>query len=168
MHTETVPQHYSSNPDEPVWFYGGPFSNFVGGPFQIESDQPWAPDDHHYTAEYRTIEHFFQASKAITREAHDMIRAQRGPGDAKRQGRMTPLRPDWEESKYEIMMCGLRVKFRDSFYRAELLATGNREIAEDSPTDFVWGIRDESGGLGGQNLLGRALMELRSEIRTAS
>ena len=36
--------------------------------------------------------------------------------------------------------------------------------AEDSPTDFVWGCRDGTGGYGGQNLLGLAVMQVRGEL----
>jgi predicted NAD-dependent protein-ADP-ribosyltransferase YbiA (DUF1768 family) len=39
-----------------------------------------------------------------------------------------------------------------------LLLTHPRPLAEDSPSDFVWGCRDPQGGYGGQNLLGLALM----------
>ena len=37
-------------------------------------------------------------------------------------------------------------------------------LAEDSPSDFVWGARDPHGGYGGQNLLGLALMQVRQEL----
>ena len=63
------------------------------------------------------------------------------------------------------MLTGLRVKFAHPEWRAELLATGVDDIAEDSPTDFIWGIRDASGGFTGRNLLGKALMRVRHEIR---
>lgn len=160
--------HYSDHPDDPIFFYGGPLSNFVGGPFIIESTQPFGV----ITETYKTVEHFFQASKAKTIQVHLWIAKPADPWECKRRGnskflpgsREELLRPDWDAVCYEVMKHGLRAKFQEEGFREYLLSTGNRFIAEDSPTDFKWGIRDEQGGLGGQNLLGRALMELREEI----
>ena len=42
--------------------------------------------------------------------------------------------------------------------------TQTRPLAEDSPSDFVWGARDSDRGYGGQNLLGLALMCVRDEL----
>jgi len=39
------------------------------------------------------------------------------------------------------------------------------KIAEDSPYDPLWGCRDRAGGYTGANLLGRALMRVRDELR---
>jgi hypothetical protein len=170
--------HYSVRPSDALLFYGGPFSNFVGGPWEIRDydgivylaqneklkrDREIAHSTH--LVEYPTIEHYFQANKAITREAHDHIRTQHGPWQAKKAGRSTPLRSDWEEIKYGVMMIALRVKFSHEDFREILMATGNRLIAEDSPTDYVWGIRDAQGGYTGTNLLGKALMQIRDEVR---
>ncbi|TPX16577.1 uncharacterized protein E0L32_003871 [Thyridium curvatum] len=56
--------------------------------------------------------------------------------------------------------------------RARLLATGGRELVEASPFDRVWGIgyrEEHAEGVGredwGENLLGRALMEVREIFR---
>ena len=63
------------------------------------------------------------------------------------------------------MLCGLRGKFAlIEPYRSGLLLTHPRPLAEDFPTDFVWGCRDPQGGHGGQNLLGLALMQVRGEL----
>ncbi|OAQ81364.1 hypothetical protein VFPBJ_03948 [Purpureocillium lilacinum] len=58
--------------------------------------------------------------------------------------------------------------------REMLLATGEREIVEASPYDSIWGIgfteRDAEGMREhwGENLLGKALMEVRSELRESA
>lgn len=83
---------------------------------------------------------------------------------AKHAGRETGLRPDWEQVKFEVMLCGLRGKFALEPYRSGLLLTHPDPLAEDSPSDFVWGARDRDGGYGGQNLLGLAVMRVRDEL----
>lgn len=45
--------------------------------------------------------------------------------------------------------------------QAILLATGDRVIVEDSPTDYYWGCGCDRTG---QNHLGRILMSVRQEI----
>jgi len=62
------------------------------------------------------------------------------------------------------MLWGLRGKFALEPYRAALLLTHPRPLAENSPTDFIWGCRDPHGGYDGQNLLGLALMRVRAEL----
>jgi predicted NAD-dependent protein-ADP-ribosyltransferase YbiA (DUF1768 family) len=63
------------------------------------------------------------------------------------------------------MLCGLRGKFALEPYRSALLLFAHpHPLAEDSPTDDVWGCRDAQGGYSGQNLLGLALMQVRDEL----
>jgi N-glycosidase YbiA len=159
-----------------VFFYGGPFSNFVGKSMFIRHPQPFAlPASGGYGRTYATVEHFFQACKAKRLHEHNVIANAGSPGEAKARGNQCDLREDWDVEdedgiptvKYEAMLAGLRVKFSDPELREILLSTGERYIAEDSPTDFIWGIRDEDGGFTGKNLLGLALMQVREEIRTA-
>lgn len=137
---------------EPYDFYGGPFSNFAESPIFVDVGCGML--------RYNTVEHAFQAAKTRRREEHEKIRTAPGPSFAKQWGRRVGLRPDWEEVKYEIMVECLRAKFALPQFKRVLLATGEREIREDSPTDFIWGYRNN-----GQNLLGKALMQVREEIK---
>lgn len=139
-----------------VDFYGGPFSNFVGTPFVL--DDLWREDKRFL---YRTVEHYFQAAKATNVEEHDWVAYSNSPSLAKKRGRTIGLRPDWEEVKYDVMLIGLRAKFLDPKYSKFLLDTGDAIIREDSPTDFEWGYRNN-----GKNLLGKALMQIREELRS--
>jgi predicted NAD-dependent protein-ADP-ribosyltransferase YbiA (DUF1768 family) len=66
--------------------------------------------------------------------------------------------------KFEVMLCGLRGKFALEPYRSALLLTNPKPLAENSPTDFVWGCRDPQGGHARQNLLGLALMHILGEL----
>lgn len=63
------------------------------------------------------------------------------------------------------MLDVVRAKFADEPLRALLLSTGEQLLAEDSPYDPVWGWRDHAGAYSGSNLLGRALMRVRDELR---
>lgn len=163
MPEDAHPDHHSVTGGI-VFFYGGPFSNFVADkPLEITSDQPW--QDLPYTSSYATVEHFFQASKATTRKEHDAINQARSPGESKLLGQVVKLREDWEEVKFAVMLTGLREKFQDPRFREDLIVTAGRYIAEDSPTDDQWGIRNKDGkGWSGLNLLGLALMQVRAEI----
>lgn len=148
-----------------LFFYGGPYSNFVGGPFLISTERaafarPWGID----LMSYKSVEHFFQAMKATNFEDHEAVRNAATPGLAKKIGRKITLRADWEHVKYEVMLVGLRAKFAERVYKQVMIGDRNLMLAEDSPTDFVWGIRDADGGFTGENLLGKALMEVRVPI----
>jgi hypothetical protein len=77
----------------------------------------------------------------------------------------------------DIVVEGNRLKFgQNPDLAAILLATGDATVAECSPTDRVWGIGWAMGSpqiqdpsqWRGQNLLGVALMQVRSELRAAA
>lgn len=150
--------HYT-NVNGTIYFYGGSFSNFVGGPFTLEHPHTGEP------TEYQTVEHWFQANKSKTLEGHELVRLEPDTWAAKGFGQGVPLRDEWDTKlKFAVMMDGLRAKFAEPQWYGELMATGDLVIAEDSPTDFVWGVRDEDNGFSGRNLLGLALMLIRDEL----
>ena len=97
-----------------------------------------------------------------------LIRKAETPRQAKNLGRdrSIPLRSDWEQVKDEVMRLPVRAKFETHREAREtLLATGEEEIIEDSPTDYYW----DCGADGtGKNMLGRILMEVRAELRGRS
>ena len=72
-------------------------------------------------------------------------------------------RPDWDAVKVGIMRDILRAKAAQHEYvRRKLLATGDRELVEDSWRDDFWGWGPNRDG---QNMLGRLWMEMRAELR---
>jgi ribA/ribD-fused uncharacterized protein len=146
-----------------VYFYGGWLSNFAPTP---GLRLPFGYHGHHENdrVPVRTVEHWFQACKATSRRQFDVILASGTAAGAKRAGRETELRPDWEQVKFEVMLCALRGKFALEPYHSALLLTHPHPLAEDSPSDFIWGARDRDGGHGGENLLGLALMRVRDEL----
>lgn len=120
---------------------------------------------------YPTVEHYFQAMKMARWEDHERIRNAPDPGTAKRLGNTLPMRSNWPELRREVMLGGLRAKFAPGTHFArELLATGDRPFVEwNSWHDNIWGqctcrkCRNQIG----DNLLGRALEQVRRELRGA-
>ena len=72
-------------------------------------------------------------------------------------------RPDWDDVKVGIMRDILRAKVNQHEYvRRKLLATGDRELVEDSWRDDFWGWGPQRDG---KNMLGRLWMEVRAELQ---
>lgn len=110
---------------------------------------------------YPTSEHAFQAAKSLHSGDREAIRNAPTPRQAKRMGKQVKLREDWEEVKYEVMLTCLRSKFERGDLRARLLATWKEPLEEGNTWgDRTWGVVDGVG----ENLLGKALMQVRSEI----
>lgn len=121
-------------------------SNFHLHPMEIDS-RTW-----------KSVEHFYQASKTLHPAEQENIRSAPTPKEAKKRARLVgTLRSDWEDIKEEIMLTALRVKFSHPDLRRMLLGTGGAKLEEDSPTDTYWGGR-------GQNRLGELLMRVRGEL----
>lgn len=116
---------------------------------------------------YRTVEHAFQASKAVSRKDHEAVRLENTPAEAKARGRTIQIRGDWEEVKKVVMKKLVRAKFQQNKHLLDrLLATGEKELIEGNLWhDIVWGVCHCSrhGGRG-ENLLGKILMEVRKEL----
>ena len=127
-----------------------------------------------------TVEHYYQAQKSPDPAYRQAIRAASTPGRAKRlaappdaprrvagqswfRKNGVPPRPDWHEIKLDIMRRADRAKFAQHPDLAGLLlATGDAELVEDSPSEPYWGVGPD--GRGG-NWAGRVLMEIRQELR---
>jgi ribA/ribD-fused uncharacterized protein len=127
---------------------------------------------------YATAEHFMMASKARLFGDDESLRAilaADSPADAKALGRgVRDYRDDaWAAARFDFVVEGNVAKFGQHADLASFLrATGDRVLVEASPRDVIWGI-----GLGasnprarepsqwrGANLLGFALMEVRSRL----
>lgn len=74
-------------------------------------------------------------------------------------------RADWDEAKVGVMLMILREKAQQHEYvRRKLLATGDRELVENSWRDDFWGWGPNRDG---QNMLGKLWMQVRAELRHA-
>lgn len=90
-----------------------------------------------------------------SRSAHDAFKI----SEAKKEIR----RRDWLEVRVDIMRDILRSKAAQHEYvRRKLLATGDRELIEDSWRDDFWGWGPNRDG---QNMLGKLWMEIRAEVK---
>ncbi len=132
--------------------------------------------------EYLHVEQYMMARKA--KLFHDsarytaILRATK-PWECKDLGKqITPFDAKaWDAVKYDIVKAGNRAKFEQNpDLKKALLDTGDAILAEASPKDKIWGIGlDAQAAMHvdmsewpGQGLLGRALMELRSEFAGAA
>lgn len=133
----------------------GAFSNFAPCPIRLDG-KTWP-----------TSEHYFQAQKFLEEEHVEAVRSAKSPMIAARLGRSRkrPLRQDWESIKLDVMRKAVRAKFtQHAALRDLLLSTGEARIVEHTANDSYWG----DGGDGrGQNMLGRILMEVRTQLRGA-
>ena len=72
-------------------------------------------------------------------------------------------RSDWDDVKVDFMRKILRLKAHQHEYvHRKLLATGDRELVENSWRDDFWGWGPNRDG---QNMLGKLWMEVRKELR---
>lgn len=75
-------------------------------------------------------------------------------------------RSDWDAAKINIMRLILSAKAEQHEYvRRKLLATGDRELIEDSWRDDFWGWGPNRDG---KNMLGKLWMEVRAELRASA
>ena len=143
------------------YFWGGPLSNFA----PINGD------------ESLTSEKFYMASKAAYfKDSNTLSKILRAttPREAKKLGREVKGfdEESWDMAKYEAMLDCLMVKAElDKSFVSALLDTGHQILVEASPRDRIWGIGfDETTAPDnidnwGENLLGQALMEIRTHLR---
>lgn len=115
---------------------------------------------------YPSVEHAYQAAKSLDPADRKRIAAIADPAEAKRAGRALTQRADWETAKFDVMERCVREKFtRHPDLRAKLIATGNAILEEgNSWGDRVWGVYQGQG----ENRLGKILMKIRAELRTAT
>lgn len=112
---------------------------------------------------YNSVENYYQAMKSPYPRIQKLI-ATTTPSKSKQMGRRIEMRTDWNDVKYSVMKKALHAKWGLLDYKEALIDTGNEIIIEwNNWGDRIWGvdIRDDKG----QNLLGKALMEVRDELR---
>lgn len=128
---------------------------------------------------YRTAEHWMMAKKAEffnDNEVFQKIIAAEKPAEVKALGREVKNFDAvvWEAASFGIVTEGNRHKFsQNKALKSFLLSTGEKVLVEASPSDVIWGIglpQDAKDATNphkwrGTNLLGFALMEVRSTLK---
>ncbi len=128
---------------------------------------------------YQHIEQYMMAEKAKffrDEERYSAILKEASPAVCKKLGRkVTPFDAEiWDTVKYEIVKAGCREKFAQNPEMKEaLIKTGTALLAEASPYDKIWGIgldakkaaKTAVSDWPGRNLMGKILMEIRSEFQ---
>ncbi len=128
---------------------------------------------------YPTAEHYMMAQKALLfgdEEAFRKISTAPEPRIAKKLGRSVQGFDEhlWREHRFDIVLRGNEAKFSQNHdLLTFLLNTQNAILVEASPVDRIWGIgvkADDPCAMDpvnwrGQNLLGFALMEVRSHLQ---
>lgn len=111
---------------------------------------------------YPTSEHAYQAFKTNDVPTRVKLSQFSTPKEAKRAGRLLPLRRDWEALKFDVMRMVVHAKFtQNASLAALLLSTGDQELIEGNWWgDTVWGVCKGEG----ENHLGRILMDARRWI----
>lgn len=128
---------------------------------------------------YPTAEHWMMAAKARVFDDDEVlaqILAAPDPKAAKALGRTVRNfdSDQWRDTALEMVVEGNLAKFSQNRPLQEfLVGTGDVVLVEASPDDRIWGIglaadderALEPGSWRGQNLLGFALMSVRSQLR---
>jgi N-glycosidase YbiA len=112
---------------------------------------------------YPDVEHAYQSAKTLDMNQRRRIAALPTPAEAKRAGEALPLRADWLQIKYQVMLVCVRYKFTHHPELAEkLLATGDAYLQEGNYWgDRIWGVYQGQG----TNWLGKILMRVRNELQ---
>ena len=128
---------------------------------------------------YDHVQQYLMAQKAKLfhdAKTYTTILRTGNPETCKKLGRqVTPFDGElWDSARYEILKTALRAKFtQNPQLKKALLETGDAIIAKTGHHDSIWGIPlspEEAADLSpdqwpGQNLLGKALMDIREELK---
>lgn len=119
--------------------------------------------------ECESVEHEYQASKAINRDNAIWIRQSKDPYEAKRRGRTVPCRKDWDTVKLSIMFNLVLAKFSQNNKLARQLKEETEVLTEYNYWhDNFWG-SCTCGRVGcgkGKNHLGWILLRVRDALLT--
>lgn len=117
-----------------------------------------------YNRWWDTCEHAYQAQKCVEPSQYDAIHQAPKANDARLLGQKVKMREHWDDiHKDRVMEECVRAKFlQHKDLRAQLIATGDEELIEDSPVDWYWGCGADDTG---KNMLGKILMKIRKELQ---
>ena len=155
-----------------IYFWGSFLSNWIPSNLHIEYDGKIFTNSEQLYMYFKAI-HFkdFEMAK-------DIVEFGSNPREAKDMGRKVMHYNDeeWSHVRETAMYLAVFHKFEsDEELKAKLLATGDKILVEGTPFDPIWGVMikwdddrilDEKNWKG-QNLLGKVLMKVREELKSA-
>jgi len=111
---------------------------------------------------YPSAENAYQAAKVVCASREEFRHMK--PWEAKKAWKRFDLLPEWDTRKLLVMQHCLASKFELNLeLRAQLVATGNRELVEGNNwRDTFWGY--DVNLRAGTNHLGKLLMEIRTAL----
>ena len=119
---------------------------------------------------FKCSEAAYQSAKCAVPAEVDIFSSLSGP-EAKKAGRKIRMRDDWDKVKVGVMREVLHAKFGNNpEMKRMLLATCGYELIEENTWhDNLWGdcVCERCKGKPGQNLLGKLLMEVRSQLQAS-
>lgn len=127
----------------------------------------------HQGIKYPSVEHYYVAMKIkndqqidgkfITYiDCRELIAKMPDPAKVKQFGKVLKLRKDWEDVKLDVMLWGVREKFKNEDLKEMLLSTDGEELIESNWWgDKFWGVSNGEG----ENHLGKILMRVREESK---
>jgi ribA/ribD-fused uncharacterized protein len=113
---------------------------------------------------WSSVEHAYQAMKSVNPLIRSDIANASTPWDALKKGRKVKPRANWDDIKVDVMLRILVRKFTPGTPLADMLvATGDAWLVEDGDVTHnkFWAV--DSQGVG-ENMLGRLLMAIRSQL----
>jgi ribA/ribD-fused uncharacterized protein len=153
--------------DKQVFFYEQDFyvlSNFSS--FAIEWNGHYFPTSEHAYHHEKFV--FTGMMRGSIAEIRRKIRTAKSAHEAFKlaEEHKASRRPDWESIRVNIMQRILRAKVdQHEYVKRKLLATGDRELIEDSWRDDFWGWGPHQDG---KNMLGKLWMKVRAELSLTS
>mgnify|MGYP001826779921 CR=1 FL=1 len=148
---------FSTSEFEPLYVSRSDDSN----PFSSFSRHGFSLDD----ADWRTVEHYFQAMKFTNPQQRAAIRNTASPEEAKQlaERHADTVRKDWKKIRQTVMTRGFYIKCLTHPEVAKaLLMTDTREIVESSMYDYYWGCGRDGRG---HNTYGKVLMSVRKKLK---
>ena len=126
--------------------------------------------EHYYVAMKVNSDHIIDGTHFSASDLREFISKISTAGRVKRFGRQSvELRKDWESVRYDVMLYGVRQKFKHEHLKEMLLQTGDEELVEGNWWhDVYFGVCDCGKCPKGQNILGKILMLVRKETIDSS
>ena len=114
--------------------------------------------------EWKSTEHYYQKCKFVEPSVIDRIRKAKSPLHAAfiGQTRDYKILPQWESIKVEVMERAIKARFEQHPVFAEMLMATDGELHDKTSVDDYWGIGFDGKG---QNITGKILMKLRTELQ---